>query len=110
MARELLTAIPGFPFTAPMTKPPAIPPIAALTESDFPLAASAEHSAAAKAAPAADIQKAGRAIARMMAFESEGPAFPMNRPAVWMGSGYHASWHAAKKVPAAAPTTCEKKG
>jgi hypothetical protein len=74
-----------------MTKPPAIPPMAAFTESVFPLAASAVHSAAAKAAPAADIQKAGRAITRMTALESDGPVFLANRPTVWMGSGYHAN-------------------
>jgi len=78
--------------------------MAALNGSDLPRAASAVHSAAAKAAPAADIQKAGLPMARRMALESEIPALPVNLPVVWTGSGYHANWQEAKKVPAAAPT------
>jgi hypothetical protein len=45
-------------------------------------------------------------MVRMMAFESDVAALLAKRPVVWTGSGYHANWHAAKKVPAAAPTPC----
>ena len=81
IANEVLTITPGLFETAPTTSPAAIPPIDALNESCFPLTASAVHSPAAKAAPALAIQKAGRAIVRKTALESDTPGFPAKRPA-----------------------------
>eukprot|EP01083_Nonionella_stella_P069378 184959_1 len=96
--------IPPLPLMAPHTAPPANPPMAALNGSFVSLALSAQHSVAAKAAAAEDIQKAGRAMARPMALASDLLGFLPKRVALTTGSGYHANWTAAKNVPAPAPT------
>eukprot|EP01083_Nonionella_stella_P132302 402191_1 len=96
---------------APITRPAAIPPMDAFHESFLPRADSAIHSTDAKAAEAAAIQKAGRAIALAIAPESEVAfaakrltvAAPVPEDVEVTGSGYHASWQAAKNVPAPAP-------
>ena len=103
---------------APITRPAAIPPREAFHGSVLLRAASAKHSTDAKAAHAADINNAGRAIAREIPRVSDVAAMALVEvkrltaplaDGVLTGSGYHASWTAPKNVPAAAPASYWKK-